>query len=91
MICRVVKEKSPEERVELLVESVAYQRIDNVGPVALKTMAAMLNNCSKPDPKYRQVKKENAVLKKRVLSVPGALPLLFVVFDMIYDFVECWF
>ena len=52
--------------------------MDNVGPIALKTIVAMLENCSKPDPKYRQVKKENAALKKRVLSVPGALPLLLV-------------
>lgn len=77
---RQVQEKTPEEKAKLLAESVALQRIDNVGAVALKTMAAMLVNCSKPDPKYRQVKKENAVLKKRVLSVPGALPLLIVDF-----------
>ena len=75
---REVKQKTPEEKIQLLAESVAVQRMDNVGPIALKTIVAMLENCSKPDPKYRQVKKENAALKKRVLSVPGALPLLLV-------------
>ena len=75
---REVKQKTPEEKIRLLAESVAVQRMDNVGPIALKTIVAMLENCSKPDPKYRQVKKENAALKKRVLSVPGALPLLLV-------------
>lgn len=75
---REVKQKTPEEKIQLLAESVAVQRMDNIGPIALKTIVAMLENCSKPDPKYRQVKKENAALKKRVLSVPGALPLLLV-------------
>lgn len=75
---REVKQKTTEEKIQLLAESVAVQRMDNVGPIALKTIVAMLENCSKPDPKYRQVKKENAALKKRVLSVPGALPLLLV-------------
>lgn len=73
-----MKQKTPEEKIRLLAESVSVQRMDNVGPIALKTIAAMLENCSKPDTKYRQVKKENAALKKRVLSVPGALPLLIV-------------
>ena len=75
---REVKQKTPEEKIQLLAESVAVQRMDNIGPIALKTIVAMLENCSKPDPKYRQMKKENAALKKRVLSVPGALPLLLV-------------
>ena len=75
---REVKQKTPEEKIQLLAESVAVQRMDNIGPIALKTIVAMLENCIKPDPKYRQVKKENAALKKRVLSIPGALPLLLV-------------
>ena len=56
----------------------SWQKIDNAGATALKTIMTMLVNCGKPDPKYRQVKKENAAFKKRVVSVPGALPLLMV-------------
>ena len=79
---REVKQKTPEEKIRLLAESVAVQRMDNVGPIALKTIVAMLENCSKPDPKYRQVKKENAALKKRISQLEqdadDALPLLLV-------------
>ena len=69
-------EKTPEEKAKLLAESVALQRIDNAGEVALKTLKAILLNTAKEDPKYRTLRKDNAVVKKKVLSVPGAVPLL---------------
>ena len=91
-MCRKVDEKTPEQKIQLLVESVNWQKIDNAGSIALKTIMTMLINCSKPDPKYRQVKKENAAFKKRVVSVPGALPLLMVNFVFVQLIhVASWF
>ncbi|KAK8806491.1 hypothetical protein WA538_003589 [Blastocystis sp. DL] len=69
-------EKTPEEKAKLLAESVALQRIDNAGEVALKTLKAILLNTAKEDPKFRSLRKSNAVLQRKVAAVPGALPLL---------------
>lgn len=71
-------EKTPEEKAKLLAESVALQRIDNVGINALRTLQVILNNTAKEDPKYRQLRKDNGVLQRKVASVPGALPLMMV-------------
>ena len=71
-------EKTPEEKAKLLAESVALQRIDNAGEVALKTLKAILLNTAKEDPKVRSLRKSNAVLQRKVAAVPGALPLLMV-------------
>lgn len=68
-------EKTPEERARLLAESLALQRVDGVGATALRTLTVILTNTAKEDPKYRTLRKDNAVVKK-VLSVPGAVPLL---------------
>ncbi|KAK8833620.1 hypothetical protein WA577_001552 [Blastocystis sp. JDR] len=69
-------EKTPEERARLLAESLALQRVDGVGATALRTLTVILTNTAKEDPKYRTLRKDNAVVKKKVLSVPGAVPLL---------------
>lgn len=77
VMCREKKvEKTPEERAELLAESLALQRVDGVGATALRTLTAILKNTAKEDPKYRTLRKDNAVVKKKVLSVAGAVPLL---------------
>ena len=73
-----VVEKTPEEKAKLLAESVALQRIDGVGETALRTLTVILKNTSKEDPKYRQLRKDNAVAKKKVFSVAGAVPLMLV-------------
>ena len=71
-------EKTPEEKAKLLAESVALQRIDNAGAGALKTLKVILQNTAKEDPKFRQLRKSNATLQRKVVAVPGALPLLLV-------------
>ena len=71
-------EKTPEEKAKLLAESVALQRIDNAGEVALKTLKAILLNTAKEDPKFRTLRKSNAMLQRKVIAVAGALPLLLV-------------
>ena len=73
-----VVEKTPEEKAKLLAESVALQRIDGVGETALRTLTVILKNTSKEDPKYRQLRKDNALAKKKVFSVAGAVPLMLV-------------
>ena len=83
-ICRTVKnrekvvEKTPEEKAKLLAESVALQRIDNAGATALLTLQVILSNTAKEDPKYRQLRKDNGALQRKVAAVPGALPLMMV-------------
>lgn len=71
-----VVEKTPEEKAKLLAESIALQRIDNAGPIALRTLQVILSNTAKEDPKYRQLRKDNGALQRKVASVPGALPLM---------------
>ena len=71
-----VAEKTPEEKAKLLAESVALQRIDDAGMTALRTLTVILKNTGKEDPKYRQLRKDNAVAKKKVFSVAGAVPLM---------------
>ena len=73
-----VVEKTPEEKAKLLAESIALQRIDNAGPIALRTLQVILSNTAKEDPKYRQLRKDNGALQRKVASVPGALPLMMV-------------
>ena len=52
------------------------QRVNKSGPLALQTIKVILQNTAKEDPKYRHLKKDNALLQKRIASVPGAIPLL---------------
>ena len=52
------------------------QRLNKAGPQALQTIKVILQNTAKEDPKYRHLKKDNALLQKRVIAVPGAIPLL---------------
>ena len=73
-----VVEKTPEEKAKLLAESVALQRIDNAGATALRTLQVILSNTAKEDPKYRQLRKDNGALQRKVAAVPGALPLMMV-------------
>ena len=61
-----------------MAESVALQRIDNAGTTALRTLQVILLNTAKEDPKYRQLRKDNGALQRKVASVPGALPLMMV-------------
>lgn len=73
---RIPAEKTPEERAQLLVASLMLQTAGNAGRRALNTVRAILQNAGKEDPKYRQIRRDNALLQKNVVSVPGALALL---------------
>ena len=60
----------------MLVASLLLQTAENAGRRALNTVRAILENAGKQDPKYRRLRRENAMLQRNVVNVPGALALL---------------